>query len=130
MICKSCKLKEICKTYDLIKNIDHADIEVKACDFKDNTITMHERYKEMPVNPKVVAQYQGTAKPDLKDLEKKINNVPDKPEPVKVECPSCEGTTYDDDIKICNICGKKICSNCGTHFDGKNFCQECWEKEV
>jgi hypothetical protein len=129
MICKLCNLKEICKTYDLIKSIDYADIEVNTCDFNDNTITMHERHKEMPVNPKVVAQYQGKAKPDLKDLEKQINNVPDKPEPVKVECPSCKGTTYDDDIRICSKCGKKICSNCGTHFDSKDFCQECWEKE-
>lgn len=69
----------------------------------------------------------GTIRPDLKELEKKLNNEQDVPKPIKVKCKTCEGITYDDDINFCDGCGKEICSNCGSiDVDGKKYCQECW----
>lgn len=61
---------------------------------------------------------------DLRTLEPKE----EKPEPIKVICESCGGTTYDDDINYCSICGKPVCSNCGTSFEGKIYCEDCWQK--
>ena len=131
MICKSCNLKEICKTYEFKVNQTHAELVVSSCKYNDGSITINERYKEMPINENAVANlnYMGQAKPDLKDAEKMILNIPDKPEPIKVQCPTCEGVTYDDDLKVCTKCGKVVCSNCGTAVEGKLLCKECWEKE-
>lgn len=69
----------------------------------------------------------GTIRPDLKELEKKIFNKENIPDPIKVKCSTCNGTTYDDDIDFCIKCGKEICSNCGSiDTDGKKYCTECW----
>lgn len=69
----------------------------------------------------------GTIRPDLRELEKKLNNDEEVPKPIKVKCSSCNGTTYDDDIDFCSKCGKEICSNCGSlDTDGKKYCPKCW----
>jgi protein-arginine kinase activator protein McsA len=133
MICKSCNIRHICITYDFIVNQKHAEIEVKSCnynsspkafsDFVDNLEPIN---KDKKINN---PNYMGQARQDLKDLEKQLNPQPEKPEPVKVTCPSCEGTTYDDDLMVCKKCGKIVCSNCGTIAEGKVFCNPCWEEE-
>ena len=131
MICKNCNLKEICKLYDYLGKQMYAEVKITSCKFNPETLTVKERYMQAPINDKAVANsnYMGQAKPDLRDAEKKILNIPEKPEPIKVTCETCQGITYDDDIKICTKCGKIVCSNCGTAVDGKILCKECWEKE-
>ena len=107
-ICNNCNLKEICKTYDYIININHANI------------------KDTPNNLII-----GETKPrkDLRAIEKKINHVKEKEKPKLITCPSCNGTTYDDDLKICVQCGKTVCSNCGTVDNGNIYCEECWNNK-
>lgn len=69
----------------------------------------------------------GTIRPDLKELERKVLNIEEVPKPVKIKCGSCDGITYDDDIDFCIRCGKDICSNCGSiDTDGKKYCADCW----
>lgn len=131
MICKNCNLKEICKTYDFKVNQTYAELIISSCKYNNKAPVIDERDKEMPVNSNAVVNtnYMGQAKPDLRDAEKKILNIPEKPSPIKVTCETCKGITYDDDIKLCTKCGKVVCSNCGTAVDGKILCKECWEKE-
>ena len=129
MICKSCKIREVCKTYDFIKNIEHADITINRCDF-DLNLHIPEHLPQFNNNKRNVDVVQSKGpRPDLRAIEKQVLNIPDKPDPVRVTCPTCGGETYDDDIHICTKCGKKVCSNCGTAADGQLFCKECWRKE-
>ena len=67
--------------------------------------------------------YKGTVRPDLKP---KV----EKPKKKLVKCPSCGGTTYEDDITECAICKKVVCSGCGTkdNVTGKTFCNDCWRQ--
>lgn len=137
MICTSCPIIEICKTYEFITKQLHAEITITACKYNNsinfqnqlsptyNNSAVHTKEDTRTNNP----NYMGQAKPDLRDLEKAIKNEPEKPEPQKVNCITCGGLTYDDDINICYKCGKPVCSNCGTSADGHMYCESCWEKE-
>lgn len=62
---------------------------------------------------------------DIKILDK------DSKMPEKVECPTCHGTTYQDDIRCCtkNGCTNLACSNCGTLTEKGFVCSTCWESE-
>ena len=31
---------------------------------------------------------------------------------------------------ICDFCGKLLCKICGYNKDGKDYCNECWVKEI
>lgn len=82
-------------------------------------------YKPEPIIQSNIGN--GSIRPDLKELEKKVLNKEEIPKPVKVKCTTCTGTTYDDDLDFCMKCGKVICSNCGSiDTDGKKYCTECW----
>lgn len=73
-------------------------------------------------------EYKGSVRPDLKDLEKKLNPTEENL-PMIVTCGGCGATTYDNDLNICS-CGRTICSVCGS-FDPQSaryYCKECWEK--
>lgn len=135
LICKNCSLNEICKTYDFILNTYHANININNCKhYKINNVPIIENIesnsndnKEKKSYPQNNPQYCGQAKPDLKELENKINNVKAKKKPQLIKCPNCKGTTYDDDIVICEKCGLSICSNCSTSDNGHNYCDDCWK---
>lgn len=73
-------------------------------------------------------EYKGSIKPDLKDLEKKLNPV-EEIKPMKVTCVTCNGITYDDDINLCSMCGLHTCSLCGSNDieTNKNYCNICWD---
>ena len=125
MYCVDCKCKSICKIYDL-KSLSDVSLQINNCIHKrvDNEV-IQQTICESKENKKTV--YTGKVRPDLKAIERQLNPEPEKPEPIKVQCPSCEGTTYDDDINFCSKCGKAICSNCGIASEGKNLCDECWK---
>ena len=80
----------------------------------------------IPLDRKI---YQGSVKPDLKELENKINPQ-NTIKPMLVTCASCTGTTYDDDINICSSCGISTCSSCGSYDpqSKSHYCNECWKK--
>ena len=127
MLCKNCNLKAICTTFKYISNTTYASIKVEQCHYYDSN-----KKDIMPLNDNSKqdsSQYCGQAKPDLRDIERKINNVEDKPKPVLIDCPTCKGKTYDDDLKICETCGKTICPNCSTNSDGHIYCDQCWNKK-
>lgn len=123
MICNNCELKEICKTYDYIINVKHAIISVNDCGYH---LTDNNSFKK--VNTTNTVNETRQARPDLRELEKKINNIQDKPKSKLIKCPTCNGTTYEDDLNICSVCGKTVCSNCGTVSDGMLYCEDCWKK--
>ena len=74
--------------------------------------------------------YMGEVKPDLKELEIQAGLSTPPIEHKKIDCSTCNGTTYEIDIKSCNTCGKEICSNCGSYDDmtKQNLCEKCWEE--
>ena len=132
-ICNNCNLKEICKTYDYIININHANISINNCNFYTNTVINNSTNNINNTNIKDIPNKLiiGETKPrkDLRAIEKKINHVKEKEKPKLITCPSCNGTTYDDDLKICVQCGKTVCSNCGTVDNGNIYCEECWNNK-
>ena len=83
--------------------------------------------KKEPIVKSIHSNYQGSVKPDLKELEKQLNPVEEIPNLI-VTCKTCKGTTYDDDINICSKCEKPTCSLCGNYDPASrcNFCNECW----
>lgn len=129
MICKKCNLKAICKTYDFINTQHHATIVVDQCIYNEsNAIKETDVVKEVkePTESTEAVKYYGQAKPDLKEMEKLINNVVDEPAPVIVTCNTCQGKTYDNDLNSCVKCGAIVCSNCGTSYNNNSYCEKCW----
>jgi hypothetical protein len=120
LICDNCNLKEICKTYYFIVNNTYAKFNIYEC--KYNKSIENKTIKNTNFN------YQGKAKPDLREVEKKIKHIEDKPKPKIMNCPTCNGSTYEDDIKICEDCGKTVCPGCSTIDNGHIYCDECWKK--
>ena len=130
MICNQCNVKNFCKYYQLVITTFDVELTINKCSFKniDNDSSLEESADSILKVNQNIALYAGSARPDLKELEKQVNNIEDKPSPIKVSCPTCEGTTYDDDIDFCHKCSKTICSNCGTSSDGKKYCETCWKE--
>ena len=110
MICNDCKLKKICKNYDYL--IDHNELTISNCSYiqsrteesfeflnsllksedTNNTNKLQEEEKEKTFKPRIV------------------NLETDK----IIKCPNCGVNTFESDIKECNACHKKVCSNCST----------------
>lgn len=111
-------------------------LSIESSSKKDETTTKKETIKNKDLETEshqtsmqINNQYAGSVKPDLKEFERQLNPVKDIPA-IIVTCETCNGTTYDDDINVCNKCGKSTCSICG-NYDPRsryNYCQECWEK--
>lgn len=119
------------KIFNYKKTIKDTDINIET---KPNP-SVESKLESAPMQPNIGT---GTMRPDLKELEKKVLNIKEKPDPIKVTCKSCEGITYDDDIDFCCKCGKEICSNCGSvdtivnpmdkEIIKSKYCEKCWSE--
>lgn len=119
---------EIKKKYDDNHNVDifkYSDINKKK---KMTEYLNQHNDKTGNLSAKTDIKYKGAVRPDLKDLEKKLNPIEEIPA-ILVTCEACGAKTYDDDLTICS-CGKTICSVCGSYdaVSGESYCKECWEK--
>lgn len=139
MLCKNCNLKEICKTYDFIKKVDHANIVINDCKYNkyqsselDKTIknisnsTNAENRKQ---TSKSIPSFELDEEFNKKRQERifSVNNISEPKKKSKyISCSNCGATTVEDDIKLCSQCNKRICSACGTISNGKIYCDDCW----
>lgn len=130
MLCKNCKLKIICKVHEFMNNQTFIDYSIDSCNlfngFSDNVIKKEE--KELNSQHAFDNSFERiNKKPNLKKIEESVNPKK-KIKLKKIKCPTCEGTTYEDDIKLCVKCGKKTCSNCGTLYNNIVYCNDCWKE--
>lgn len=131
MLCKNCKLKEICKTYDFIRNIDHAAINISDCKYNEYSFNSD---KKTSTIKEIEGMETNIANEIKKRREKRIfgntNNIQKKQDKKKnteyINCPTCNAVTVSDDIKLCSKCNKRVCSACSTEANGQIFCDECW----
>lgn len=114
MLCVNCNVKNICKIYDLIKD---KKIKISECEFSYNI------FKEtIPKETKRKSRMNN----DLREIEKKEFGIEEKKREI-VACPTCNGFCYDDSIVLCDKCGKFVCDNCGTSYQNKTYCEECYK---
>lgn len=126
MLCKSCNLKMICKTYDNVRNILHAQIDINECDF-------YSKYQLISNNNIIKNKNQDNIK-QLREqrlfssnaINNKNNNITQNNKSKYINCPNCNGVTVEEDIKLCSNCNKRVCSSCSTIFNGQVLCDECF----
>lgn len=142
MDCINCPIT-VCIVAEMIrKHSLQMDIAVTNCKIKKSLKDSPEEYCDtqqlLPAVP--LKQYKNfsQASNDLRIQEKgadckiKISTDSTGTESIleKVPCPTCGGTTMSDDVSLCDgkDCGKLVCSNCGTEYEGKRYCEACWSK--
>lgn len=152
MECIGCPIISICKSYENLSAIKaHANVTISNCEIKALIISNNNIVQAnvpMSTTPKIARDFSEVsrkASEKQKEKENLHNKVVVKTEDVnlplvKIECPTCHGTTTEDDLSTCWKCGKVICSNCGTeatdpnakegeHISSSNkLCEECWSK--
>lgn len=125
MSCKKCKLNIICKVYSFMKEQSFLEYSINNCSFFTEKLNTFPSFSNSRKNDTEDSFKRILNKPDLRKMEEDMNLVK-KPILKKINCPTCKGITYEDDIKICLKCGKKVCSNCGTVYNKNIYCNECW----
>lgn len=127
--CKNCSNTDICRIFEFInqqKSI--ANIDVTSCK-KNNSDAIKIVERVLPVNQDV-SNYIAKMRPNLNnDAESDINiQVKEASEErIEMECRTCKGKIYLEDVNVCAKCGKDICTCCATSYNGSDYCEECWE---
>ena len=113
----------ICKTYDNVRNILHAQIDINECDF-------YSKYQLSSNNNIIKNNNQDNMKllreQRLFSSNAINNNIKQKNKSKYINCPNCNGVTVEEDIKLCSNCNKRVCSSCSTIFNGQVLCDECF----
>lgn len=126
MLCNNCKIKSICKVYDIKKDkLGEINIKIDSCSYHASEI-IQKSIDKAENNVNTFAD--SFDEEEYKKFLDKQNGVPDIDDDIIVTCSTCHGTCYQSDINICTKCGKEICANCGTASDGMNLCEKCWEE--
>lgn len=145
MDCHGCSINDVCKIADAVKAASvHATVTVTDCRIKASLggITLPETPPVVVPPIKPVKKYRdfrqesSAAEKPVKDHEQavaKVKIIPEAEQPVKpdlVNCPSCEGRTFKEDIGVCESedCNNTVCSGCSTYNNGKRLCDECWKR--
>lgn len=151
MICKNCKVSNICKINEFarkhsnIATIDISTCEYSDCEFKNNKIentNTASAYSRANVNERdlnkineLSAMNREKEDSRKKALEKnnnkaKLKTIKAKPLKLDRTCKSCKASTYKEDLSKCSTCGVEICSACAT-IQGETkelLCEKCWSK--
>lgn len=149
MDCETCTIVDVCKIAESVREASiHATLTVTNCKIKRRLgeegapVAVQEQIVPQAPAPALVPgirQYrdfsaESKAADDLmKGLEQNVSKVvitEDNEAPisdVEMNCPSCQATTMESDVTVCEKCGKNmICSNCATETGGKRICDPCW----
>ena len=122
MQCNNCSIKKICKIYQMRKEFEHDVIfDVTSCNYKSTTLNNGQAITNNSFE-------DSFDEDEYKRLMDKINNSKEDINNEIVECSSCHGKDYITELKVCSICHKEICGNCGTTEMGVDYCSECWER--
>lgn len=142
MDCINCAITDVCIVAEMIRTHSlKMDITVTNCKIKNGLKDSSDGCCNTPKAPTtVLKQYKDFSQlsNELREKEKgadckiKISTDIAGAEGAleKVPCPTCGGTTTSDDVSLCDgkDCSKLVCSNCGTEYEGKRYCEECWSK--
>lgn len=127
MICNNCKNKMICKNYDYISL--HSELTISDCTLK---ILQEE------IKPKLFRPSQVFTKDNkyLKPIPMQKQKKEEKQKEKLIECPNCNGKTFEEDIKECSVCGALTCSACSYNtvdadkedkdLKPKRICNKCY----
>ena len=133
MLCRKCNLKYICKTYDFLINAKHEDINIDSCDIFQNK---KESQKNWPENnlqnqkKNAIEEIQEIRNSRKNKIFNQLDSSIDKSDKLKkskiIKCPTCNATTTEDDIYLCEKCSKRVCSCCSVEHNGTHICDDCW----
>lgn len=128
MICYSCIHKVVCKHFQQLT--EHGIEASKCINHKDGSSinimgqgALASRQTGNNFNYKSVSENFSSV------YKKNLNTKKAVPEKIKIECPSCNGIDYEDEIRICSECSTPVCGNCSTvSSDGVLLCDKCYTK--
>lgn len=141
-MCNNCSINSICKIYELkIQMNNNMDINISNCNYRPINAMANSIRKNTPTVDPGVAFLKNTNEIDRisKLSSNNKNEIYDKlidsslsikPTVLDEVCPTCEATTFKEDLTVCSDCKATICSCCATYYSENNklLCPTCWEK--
>lgn len=133
-LCSKCCIKEICTVFQLKREKMH-DIEmvISKCKYassiqaEDTPIVDFSNGFKSIENDSANTFAESFDEKEYKKFLERQNDTSVKDKDILATCETCGGTCYQSDITICSKCGKVVCANCGTGFEGHAYCEKCWE---
>lgn len=156
MICVDCKLKSICKVFEMSTNMSPSmNILVSNCRMclandpistdpqtvpvvdkpvvrtQEALLSISERIKIATVKSDPVSVTPVVAKPAKSTAKTKKKDADIAIDKLTVKCSGCGEKVFDAVAVKCTACGNVLCDNCITNDMNTDlpYCEECWDKQ-
>lgn len=130
MICNNCKIRVVCKVYDLRQTFASLiGLNVRSCYFNSDSSAI--AFEPIPSIVPGMIRKQRTPE-QIQKISEKIRQAQETKSPpavIKAECAVCK-STEEPFYRTCTHCGKPLCNKCviSSEKDGKDYCPDCYGK--